>query len=93
MSFFVSGKTQRHGHGVGEIPVATPDEVSLQDNTANIGDFARYSLVKAHGKYTYMCDKLSNVYVDPSEVYCHKSFFHLHLGIIKLVSSPDFWSM
>lgn len=44
-----NGYTQRHGHGVGEIPVATPDEVSLQDNSANIGDYARYSLVKAHG--------------------------------------------
>lgn len=43
-----NGISQKHGHGVGEIPVATPDEVSLQ-TTANVGNFARFSLVKAHG--------------------------------------------
>lgn len=44
-----NGTAQKHGHGVGEIPVATPDEVSLQNRDTNIGGFARYSLVKAHG--------------------------------------------
>lgn len=44
----IVGVSQRHGHGVGEIPVATPDQVSLQEKH-NVGDFARFSLVKAHG--------------------------------------------
>ena len=40
---------RRHGLGVNELPIASPVMVEL-DAYANIGDRARYPLVKAHGK-------------------------------------------
>jgi len=45
----ITDEANAHGFGVREIPVATPDEVVLS-STTNVGDYARYPLVKAHGK-------------------------------------------
>ncbi|XP_060073504.1 putative ferric-chelate reductase 1 homolog [Ylistrum balloti] len=43
-----SGEAAPHRFGVGEIPLSSADEITLS-STANIGDYARYSLVKGHG--------------------------------------------
>ncbi|KAK7099857.1 putative ferric-chelate reductase 1 [Littorina saxatilis] len=42
------GVLRRHGLGVNELPIASPSMVDLNDYS-NIGDRARYPLVKAHG--------------------------------------------
>jgi hypothetical protein len=72
MFYFLPGISQKHGHGVGDIPVATPDEVSLQ-TTANVGDFARFSLVKAHG----MLYSVLNIYV--KTIFSCLSSFKIHV--------------
>ncbi|KAL5016941.1 hypothetical protein ScPMuIL_006530 [Solemya velum] len=42
------GKMLRHGLAVGELPIVSPEPVSLHSITVNIGGRARYPLVKAH---------------------------------------------
>ena len=44
-----SGELHRHGLGVNELPVASPVAVDL-NGISNVGDRARYPLVKAHGE-------------------------------------------
>lgn len=50
--FPISALTAPHKFGYGEYPVASPDMVSLGDISINMQGFARYPLVKAHGKET-----------------------------------------
>lgn len=48
--WYFSALTAPHRYGYGEYPVASPDMVSLGDISINMQGFARYPLVKAHGK-------------------------------------------
>lgn len=50
--FYISALTAPHKYGYGEYPVASPDMVSLGDISINMQGYARYPLVKAHGKET-----------------------------------------
>lgn len=50
--FHISALTAPHKYGYGEYPVASPDMVSLGDISINMQGYARYPLVKAHGKET-----------------------------------------
>ncbi|KAK3089760.1 hypothetical protein FSP39_006280, partial [Pinctada imbricata] len=43
------GVTAPHKYGHNEYPKASPDPVTLYDTSINIGGYARYPLVKAHG--------------------------------------------
>ena len=45
----LAGNLRRHGLGVNELAIASPGMVALTEYH-NIGDRARYPLVKAHGE-------------------------------------------
>lgn len=47
--FASKGVLRRHGLGVNELPIASPVKVDLFNHNHDIGDRARYPLVKAHG--------------------------------------------
>lgn len=87
--FPISALTAPHKYGYGEYPVASPDMVSLGDISINMQGFARYPLVKAHGKETVFLSSWRSFGTSACVLCVLYTLTQINMGICILFRNPD----